>query len=44
MTTFLVTRATPFSTAEAAREAVEDHCSGCGVIYPVWIPDDAKEV
>lgn len=40
ISTFLITHATPFKSAEAAREAVADHCDDCGVIFPIWMPDD----
>lgn len=44
VTTHLVTHATPFNSPEAAREAIEDHCSGCGVIFRVWIPEGSKTI
>ena len=38
--THLFTAATPFDTVEAAIEAVEDHCSGRGVVARVWLPHE----
>jgi hypothetical protein len=32
-TTPLLTNATPFTTADAAADAVQDHCDGCGVVF-----------
>lgn len=29
----LITNATPFTNAEAAADAVEDHCGGVGVVF-----------
>jgi hypothetical protein len=37
--TYMFNAAMPFSTAEAAMEAVEDHCDGCGVVCRIWVPE-----
>jgi hypothetical protein len=37
--THLFSAATPFDTAEAAIEAVEDHCGGRGAVSRVWVPE-----
>lgn len=36
--TYLFSAASPFDTAEAAIEAVEDHCGGRGVVSRIWVP------
>lgn len=41
-TCHLFSRAMPFSNAEAAFEAVEDHCGGRGAVMPVYIPLDGR--
>lgn len=35
-TTPLITNATPFTTPEAAVDAVQDHCSGEGVVFRTY--------
>jgi hypothetical protein len=37
--THLFAAATPFDTAEAALEAVDDHCGGRGAVSRLWVPD-----
>lgn len=37
--THLFSAASPFDTAEAAIEAVEDHCGGRGAVSRIYVPD-----
>lgn len=39
--TSFITQAMPFLTAEAAYNAVEDHCNGFGVVFRCYQPDRA---
>ena len=34
--TALIVNATPFTHAEAAKDAVEDHCGGLGVVFSCY--------
>lgn len=37
--THLFSAAMPFNSPESALDAVEDHCSGRGVVVRIWVPE-----